>query len=73
MRIVDYSFRPFLTASLILDNPLMDALRNTPGGGMRERPEVQAAYSDDEVFGFAVAPAPADISPVIKKFSSFCW
>ena len=73
MRIVDYSFRPFLTASLILDNPLMDALRNTPGGGMRERPEVQAAYSEEGVFGFAVAPAPADISPVIKKFSSFCW
>ena len=73
MRIVDYSFRPFLTASLILDNPLMDALRNTPGGGMRERPEVQAAYNDEGVFGFAVAPAPADISPVIKKFSSFCW
>ena len=40
---------------------------------MRERPEVQAAYSDEGVFGFAVAPAPADISPVIKKFSSFCW
>lgn len=73
MRIVDYSFRPFLTASLILDNPLMDALRNTPGGGMRERPEVQAAYNDEGVFGFAVAPAPADISPVIKKFTSFCW
>lgn len=73
MRIVDYSFRPFLTASLILDNQLMDALRNTPGGGMRERPEVQAAYNDEGVFGFAVAPAPADISPVIKKFSSFCW
>lgn len=73
VRIVDYSFRPFLTAALILDNPLMDALRNTPGGGMRERPEVQAAYNDEGVFGFAVAPAPADISPVIKKFSSFCW
>ena len=73
MKIVDYSFRPFLTASLILDNPLMDALRNTPGGGMRDRPEVQAAYNDESVFGFAVAPAPADISPVIKKFSSFCW
>lgn len=73
MRIVDYSFRPFLTASLILDNSLMDALRNTPGGGMRERPEVQAAYNDEGVFGFAVAPAPADISPIIKKFSSFCW
>lgn len=73
LRIVDYSFRPFLTASLILDNSLMDALRKTPGGGMRERPEVQAAYNDEGVFGFAVAPAPADISPVIKKFSSFCW
>lgn len=73
MNIVDYSYRPFLTANLILDNALMDALRNTPGGGMRERPEVQAAYNDDGVFGFAVAPAPADISPVIKKFSSFCW
>lgn len=73
IRIVDYSFRPFLTASLILDKPLMEALRNTPGGGMRERPEVQAAYNDEGVFGFAVAPAPADISPKIKKFSSFCW
>lgn len=73
MKIVDYSFRPFLTASLILDNPLMNALRNTAGGGMRERPEVQAAYNDEGVFGFAVAPAPADISPLIKKFSSFCW
>lgn len=73
MRIVDYSYRPFLTACLILDNQLMDALRNTAGGGMRERPEVQAAYTDEDVFGFAVAPAPADICPEIKKFSSFCW
>lgn len=72
-RIVDYSYRPFLTASLILDNNLMDALRRAPGEGLRERPEVQAAYAADGVFGFAVAPAPADICPVIKKFSSFCW
>lgn len=73
MKIVDYSYRPFLTASLILDNALMDALRNAPGGGMRERPEVQAAYNTNGVFGFAVAPAPADISPRIQKFTSFCW
>lgn len=73
MKIVNYSFRPFLNAYLILDDVLMNALKNTPGGGMRERPEVQAAYNDKGVFGFAVAPAPADISPVIKKFSSFCW
>jgi hypothetical protein len=51
----------------------MDALRKTEGGGMRERPEVQAAYSDDKVFGFVVAPAPANISPEINKFTSFCW
>lgn len=72
-KIVDYSFRPFLSASLVLDQKLMDALRKTPGGGMRERPEVQAAFAEKNVFGFAVAPAPADICPVIKKFTSFCW
>ena len=73
LKIVDYSFRPFLTASLIFDNAVMDALRKTEGGGMRERPEIQAAYADEHVFGFAAAPAPADISPEIKKFTSFCW
>lgn len=73
VRIVDYSYRPFLTSNLLLDKKLMEALRKTPGGGMRERPEVQAAYADEGVFGFAVAPAPADICPIIKKFSSFCW
>lgn len=73
MKIVDYSYRPFLTASLALDNTLMDALRKTEGGGMRERPEVQAAYENDSVFGFVAAPAPADIATKIKKFSSFSW
>lgn len=73
LRIVDYSFRPFLTTNLLLDNTLMDALRKTEGGGMRERPEVQAAYEDDSVFGFVAAPAPADIATKIKKFTSFSW
>lgn len=73
LNVVDYSYRPFLTANLLLDNKLMNALRKTKGGGMRERPEVQAAYRDDSVFGFAVAPAPADISPILTKFTSFCW
>lgn len=73
LTIVDYSYRPFLTASLLLDNTLMDALRKTEGGGMRERPEVQAAYEDNSVFGFVAAPAPADIATKIKKFSSFSW
>ena len=73
LKIVDYSYRPFLTASLLLDNTLMDALRKTEGGGMRERPEVQAAFEDDSVFGFVAAPAPADIATKIKKFTSFSW
>lgn len=73
LRIVDYSYRPFLTANLLLDNTLMDALRKTEGGGMRERPEVQAAYEDESVFGFVAAPAPADIATKIKKFTSFSW
>ena len=73
LTIVDYSYRPFLTASLLFDNTLMDALRKTEGGGMRERPEVQAAYEDNSVFGFVAAPAPADIATKIKKFSSFSW
>jgi len=71
--IVQYSFRPFLTSYLLCDKKLMIALRKTEGGGMRERPEIQNAFSKEGVFGFAVAPAPADISPSIKKFTSFCW
>ncbi len=73
LQIVDYSYRPFLTAKLLFDNTVMDALCRTKGGGMRKRPEVQSAYADNSVFGFAVAPAPADISPQIHKFTSFCW
>ena len=73
LTIVDYSYRPFLTANLLLDNNLMDALRKTEGGGMRERPEVQAAYEDNSVLGFVAAPAPADIATKIKKFTSFSW
>lgn len=73
LNIVDYSYRPFLTASLLLDNTLMEALRKTQGSGMRERPEVQAAYENDSVFGFVAAPAPADIATKIKKFTSFSW
>ena len=40
---------------------------------MRFRPEVKAAFSDSSVLGFALAPAPAEISREIDKFCSFCW
>lgn len=71
--IVQYSYRPFLHAFVIDDQSLLTALGDTPGGGMRFRPEVKAAFSDAAVFGFAVAPAPAEISRNISKFCSFCW
>lgn len=71
--ILNYSFRPFLTMQLVMDDALMDEIRSTPGGGMRVRPEVQAAYKNNNVFGFAVAPAPSEISPHLEKFTSFCW
>lgn len=73
LSIVNYAYRPFLTANLLLDNKLMDTLRQQKNSGMRERPEVQAAFKDNSVFGFAVAPAPADIATKLKKFTSFCW
>ena len=68
-----YSYRPFLEAYVNDDESLLNELRNTSGGGMRDRPEVRSAYSDASVFGFAVAPAPAEISSRINKFCSFCW
>lgn len=68
-----YSYRPFLDAFVIDDQMLLSTLEDTPGGGMRFRPEVKAAFSDSAVFGFAVAPAPAEISRSVSKFCSFCW
>lgn len=68
-----YSFRPFLEAYVNDDLNLLTSLISTQGGGMRFRPEVRAAFSNEDVFGFAVAPAPAEISRKISKFCSFCW
>lgn len=70
---IKYSYRPFLEAYVNTDESLLNELRATEGGGMRDRPEVRAAFSDSDVFGFAVAPAPAEISRDVAKFCSFCW
>lgn len=71
--IYDYSYRPFLEASVLLDEKLLDELSNLGGGGTRDRPEIRSAYRSSSVFGFAVAPAPEDIGSTLHKFSSFCW
>lgn len=68
-----YSYRPFLEAYVIDNIDLLSALAQTKGGGMRYRPEVIAAFSDPTVFGFSIAPAPAEISEKINKFCSFSW
>lgn len=68
-----YSYRPFLEAFVNDDEVLLSELRKTEGAGMRDRPEVRAAFSDTAVFGFSIAPAPAEISRGVDKFCSFCW
>lgn len=71
--IFKYSYRPFLESYVLLDENLLDELGKTKGGGMRDRPEIRAAYKNKNVFGFAVAPAPEDLGESLHKFSSFCW
>lgn len=71
--IFPYSFRPFLTAKVLLDPQVTEALKNASGEGFRMRPELQSAFSSTEVFGFAIAPTPATISATMEKFTSFCW
>lgn len=68
-----YSYRPFIETSVLLNDSLLNELKNLGGGGTRDRPEIRAAYSNPEVFGFAVSPAPEDIGERLHKFSSFCW
>ena len=71
--IENYSYRPFLETSVILNDELLTELQQLGGGGTRVRPEVRAAYSDERVFGFIVSPAPEDLGDNLHKFASFCW
>ncbi len=71
--IFEYSYRPFLETSVILNDDLLTELQQLGGGGTRVRPEVRAAYSDERVLGFIVSPAPEDLGDNLHKFTSFCW
>jgi len=71
--ISNYSYRPFIETSVILNDNLLNELKQLGGGGTRVRPEVRAAYSDDRVMGFIVSPAPEDLGDNLHKFTSFCW
>lgn len=68
-----YSFRPFLTSAVLLDEKLLAKMQNEGGGGTRLRPEVIQAFSDENNVGIAVAPSPKDIGTDLHRFVSFCW
>lgn len=72
-KVSKYSYRPFLESFVLLDEDVLNALKNLEGGGTRDRPEVRVAFNNQKVQGFALAPAPEDISENLHKFSSFCW
>ena len=71
--ILPYSFRPFLTSFVLLDENIFSKIKVEGGGGTRLRPELINAFSDETNIGFAVAPAPKDIGTKLHRFVSFCW
>lgn len=67
-----YSFRPFINSFVFLhEDTLRKAERS--GGGTRRRPEVLAAFSNDDNPGISIAPSPLDLDSKMHRFSSFCW
>jgi len=68
-----YDYRPFLTMSALISEPVLQELSGVGGGGTRHRPEVIAAFSVPETIGIAVSPAPKDIGEELHRFVSFCW
>lgn len=71
-RIVEYSYRPFITAYALIDIDVLKALGNAPGRGTRFRPEVLSAFSDSNVVGISVSPSRSDIGE-LHRFTSFVW
>ncbi|MBR5079076.1 MAG: N-6 DNA methylase [Victivallales bacterium] len=71
--IFSYSFRPFLTSFVLLDENIFSKIKDEGGRGTRLRPELIKAFSDETNIGFAVAPAPKDIGTKLHRFVSFCW
>lgn len=68
-----YSFRPYLTSNVLLWRELLNSYSSLGGGGTRQRPELQAAFSSNLTIGFAMAHAPKDLNPTLSQFVSFCW
>ena len=71
--IFDYAYRPFVTVSALLYEPVLQMLSHSGGGGTRYRPEILKAFGSSKTFGIAVSPAPKDIGESLHRFVSFCW
>lgn len=68
-----YWFRPYVLSYVLENEELFTSLRKMKNSGMRERPELRAAYSDSRVMGFAMAQFPAHLDTELNAFVSFCW
>lgn len=67
-----YLFRPFVHGTVLNSDPLFTALKQTEGSGVRDRPEVRAAFQYGAL-GIAVAPAPSDLGATLTRFACFAW
>ena len=67
-----YLFRPFVHGTVLTSDLLFEALGQTPGSGVRSRPEVRAAFQSGAI-GVAVAPAPSDLGATLTRFACFSW
>lgn len=70
--VTDYLFRPFAHGTVLNSNQLFAALKQTEGSGVRDRPEVRAAFQSGAI-GIAVAPAPSDLGATLTRFACFSW
>jgi hypothetical protein len=68
-----YSFRPYLTSSVLLWKDVLREYSRIGGGGTRLRPEILFSYQQQNACGFAMAHAPKDLNPSLTQFVSFCW
>lgn len=70
--VADYLFRPFVHGTVLNSDQLFAALKQTEGSGVRDRPEVRAAFQSGAI-GIAVAPAPSDLGATLTRFACFSW
>jgi len=69
----EFSYRPFLSCHAVLTRELMEALKDTPGGGARDRPELRSAFQSEDTVGLGIANSPSRLGDSLHRFAAFCW